>query len=161
MYGSNYGTTTDAGTIAAAFGAIVGAMIGLFVVIIALVILMLVANYKLFQKMGYEGWKGLIPGVDTYLVLEKIGISQKWLLLLAYGSFICIVPILGALAFLVAAIYFAVLYAGSLAKSFGKSTGFAVGLFFLSPIFMLILAFGDSKYIGPTPMNDILFGQKK
>ena len=35
-----------------------------------------------------------------------------------------------------------------LAKAFGKSTGFAVGLTFLSPIFDLILAFDKSVYIG-------------
>ena len=35
-----------------------------------------------------------------------------------------------------------------LAKAFGKSTGFAAGLTFLSPIFDLILAFDKSYYIG-------------
>ena len=35
-----------------------------------------------------------------------------------------------------------------LAKAFGKSTGFAVGLTFLAPIFQLILAFDKSYYIG-------------
>ena len=35
-----------------------------------------------------------------------------------------------------------------LAKAFGKSNGFAVGLVLLSTIFMLILAFGSSEYKG-------------
>lgn len=35
-----------------------------------------------------------------------------------------------------------------LAFSFGKSSGFAVGLFFLYPIFSMILAFGSSRFIG-------------
>lgn len=34
----------------------------------------------------------------------------------------------------------------SLAKAFGKGTGFTVGLILLNTIFMLILAFGDSEY---------------
>jgi hypothetical protein len=36
-----------------------------------------------------------------------------------------------------------------LAKSFGKSEGFTVGLILLSPIFMCILGFGDAVYLGP------------
>lgn len=35
-----------------------------------------------------------------------------------------------------------------LAKSFGLGFGFALGLIFLGPIFMLILGFGGSEYEG-------------
>jgi hypothetical protein len=35
-----------------------------------------------------------------------------------------------------------------LAKNFGKGGGFGVGLWLLSPIFILILAFGDAKFVG-------------
>jgi hypothetical protein len=35
-----------------------------------------------------------------------------------------------------------------LAKKFGKSEGFGIGLFFLGPIFLAILAFGDAEYRG-------------
>jgi len=34
-------------------------------------------------------------------------------------------------------------------KSFGHSEGFTIGLILLGFIFIPILAFGDSKYIGP------------
>ena len=36
-----------------------------------------------------------------------------------------------------------------LGTAFGKSDGFKVGLVLLSPIFEMILGFGDSKYLGP------------
>ncbi len=36
-----------------------------------------------------------------------------------------------------------------LAKSFGKGVGFAIGLILLSPIFIIILGFGDARYQGP------------
>ena len=36
-----------------------------------------------------------------------------------------------------------------LAKSFGRGTGFGIGLFILSPIFALILGFGADTYKGP------------
>ena len=43
---------------------------------------------------------------------------------------------------------FAIITMVKLAKAFGKSGGFAVGLIFLSIIFYCILAFGDAQYIG-------------
>ena len=36
-----------------------------------------------------------------------------------------------------------------LAKAFGKKFAFALGLFFIYPVFMLILGLDDSKYLGP------------
>lgn len=36
----------------------------------------------------------------------------------------------------------------NLAKAFGKSTGFAIGLIFLNFIFTLILGFGSAEYVG-------------
>jgi hypothetical protein len=36
-----------------------------------------------------------------------------------------------------------------LAKSFGKSVGFAIGLILLSFIFVPILGFGSAEYAGP------------
>lgn len=35
-----------------------------------------------------------------------------------------------------------------LAKSFGKDTGFVIGLIFFAPIFYAILGFGDAEYLG-------------
>jgi hypothetical protein len=37
-----------------------------------------------------------------------------------------------------------------MAKVFGHGVGFGVGLLFLSPIFLPILAFDGSTYLGPT-----------
>jgi hypothetical protein len=36
-----------------------------------------------------------------------------------------------------------------LAKSFGKGTGFGIGLILLGPIFFPILGFGSARYVGP------------
>ena len=37
----------------------------------------------------------------------------------------------------------------NLSLAYGHGVGFAIGLFFLSPIFMLILGLGSSQYQGP------------
>ncbi len=36
-----------------------------------------------------------------------------------------------------------------LARVYGHGIGFAIGLILLSPLFILILAFGSSRYVGP------------
>ncbi|MCI7744753.1 DUF5684 domain-containing protein [bacterium] len=34
-------------------------------------------------------------------------------------------------------------------RAFGHGVGFAIGMLFFEPIFMLILGFGSSAYLGP------------
>ena len=41
-----------------------------------------------------------------------------------------------------------IIVANDLSNAFGHGLGFTLGLIFLSPIFMLILAFGSSEYRG-------------
>ena len=157
----NYTTTTtaaNAGDIGAVFAGIMATFGVMIVVAIALAIVALVAKYKVFKKMGIDGWKSLIPMVSDYCQMEATGVNQKWLLVATFGSLICVIPILGYLAFLAAMIYMAILMNVSLAKAFGKSTGFAVGLILLGPIFLCILGFyKDAKFEGKNPMNDMIF----
>lgn len=158
----NYTTTTttaaNAGDIGAVFAGIMATFGVMIVIAIALAIVALVAKYKVFKKMGIDGWKSLIPMVSDYCQMEATGVNQKWLLVATFGSLICVIPILGYLAFLAAMIYMAILMNVSLAKAFGKSTGFAVGLILLGPIFLCILGFSkDAKFEGKNPMNDMIF----
>ena len=53
------------------------------------------------------------------------------------------------LIFHIAMIVFMILFLVKLAKAFGHPGGFAVGLILLNLIFILILAFDKSKYVGP------------
>ena len=93
-----------------------------------------VANWKIFEKAGVEGWKSLIPFYNSYVICEISG-TPIWAFILLF------VP--GAN--LVGLIFMYL----NLAKSFNKDVMYAMGLIFLSPIFQLMLAFGDAKYIGP------------
>ena len=64
------------------------------------------------------------------------------------NSFGGIVGVIGSLALLGTALMNVVaLY--KLACAYGHGIGFTIGLFFLNPLFMLILGFGDSEYMGP------------
>lgn len=138
-YGETTGTISSAA--AAGFGAAFGAMIGIYIVIaIVIAILQIIAMWKIFSKAGEAGWKSIIP-IYNVVILFKISGLSPWLIL-AY--FAAIIPIIGWIV----PIVITVLQANGLAKSFGKSTGFTVGLVILPSIFYLILGLGSSEYIG-------------
>ena len=101
---------------------------------IAWVVLYLVAGWIVYTKAGEEGWKSLIPIYNWYVLMKIVGRPGWWLILL-------LIPIVNIVIWIIVSI--------DLAKSFGKGTGFALGLIFLAPIFYLILAFGSAQYVGP------------
>ena len=116
------------------FGA---AMLGYLAVLLVVYILVVIAMWKVFTKAGKPGWASLIPVYNMVVMYQIVGLNP-WLLLLY------LIPFVNWIAALVLSIMLNV----KLAKVFGKSTGFAIGLIFLNPIFLLILGFGDAKYIG-------------
>jgi len=98
-------------------------LIGIFVPLIGL--------WKIFEKAGKPGWAVLIPIYNAVVLLEIIDRPIWWLILLCFG------PVFGIIVGL------------ELAKSFGKSMGFAIGMILLPFIFYPMLGFGDAKYQGP------------
>lgn len=119
-----------------------GGLVGILVIVyIAVIVLEIAALWKVFVKAGQPGWAAIIPIYNLYVLLKVIGRPGWWLLLFLLG----IVPFVGWIAVLVLGIIIAI----DLAKSFAKSGAFAVGLFLLNFIFVPILGFGDSSYVGP------------
>ena len=100
---------------------------------LAIIVLGIVAMWKVFEKAGEPGWAAIIPFYNLY-VLFKITWGNGWKFLLL------LIPI--------ANFVIAIITMVKLAKAFGKSGGFAVGLIFLSVIFYCILAFDQSEYAG-------------
>jgi len=101
---------------------------------LAIVIVMIIAEWKIYQKGGQPGWAVLIPFYNIYVLLKLVGRPGWWLLLM-------LIPVVN--------IIIGIIVTNDLSKSFGQGVGFTLGLIFLSPIFILLLAFGDYKYIGP------------
>ena len=162
MYYNDYGTTFGNYDSAAA-GFAAGLLVFIvFVIIIALaaVIVELIAKMKLFKKAGKPSWAAFVPGYNSVITCEMVGVDPRWVLIAIYGSVLNIVPIIGSLAYLAVAIYYAILVNVSLARAFGKSDGFAVGLILLPVVFLPILAFGNAKYGKTNPVNDFLFKKK-
>lgn len=111
----------------------------LSVIYFAIFVFGIVCMWKLFKKAGEPGWAALIP-IYNVIVFMRVAKMSLWWLLLILGIFI---PFVGG-GF---AIVFNVMQAIKLAQAFRKGTGFAFGLFFLSFIFIPILAFGSAKHI--------------
>jgi hypothetical protein len=105
-------------------GAVIGGLIGLFI---------LASMWIVFTKAGQPGWAVIIPIYNIIVLLRVAGKPWWWL-------FLFMIPLVN--------IYAAFVTYTNIAKAFGKSTLFGLGLMFLSPIFFPILAFGDSRYQG-------------
>lgn len=123
-------------------------------------ILQIIANWKVFTKAGEAGWKSIIPVYSDY-ISYKIAWqpSYFWLVFILGiissiasgmadpdGTNTTILLIVSLIRIILAII--SVIYSVKLARAFGKGIGFAIGLIFLQPIFMLILGFGDAPYYG-------------
>jgi hypothetical protein len=115
---------SEDGATGGAGGSIVGLLV--FVLVIA-------GMWKVFTKAGKPGWAAIIPIYNFIVLLQIAGKPLWWIVLLC-------IPVVNI-------VIAAMIWIG-VAKAFGKGTGFAIGLLFLSPIFVPILGFSDAKYIG-------------
>ena len=122
---------------AAGLGALIAGLgMGLILLSLVLVILTIVAKWKINNKAGQPGWACVIPVYNVYVELLIAGMSPLWLL-----SLLC---------FFVYPVTW-IIQQVKTAQRFGQGTGFALGLIFLNPIFLLILAFGSAQYVGDKP----------
>ena len=137
-----------------------GIMIAYMIICIAIAVVAAIGMWKVFTKAGEKGWKSIIPVYNMYTLCKIIGVNPWWILIVFLSSIVTFIPIIGVLAAMAIVIYLNILVAKSTANAFGKDTGFAIGLYFLSPIFYCILGFGEAKYEGANPMNDVIFKNK-
>ena len=93
---------------------------GTWLLILFIIAFYLYTYWRIFEKAGKPGWAALIPIYNTLMLLEIVGKPWWWILLF-------LIPIVN--------IIFAIWMVNMLSLSFGKSTGFTVGLVLLSPIF--------------------------
>ncbi len=132
-----YSSSADVEAVAAAVG---GVLAVYSIIILAIAIVQLIGMWKVFTKAGEAGWKCLIP-IYNIVILFKISGISPWLVLC---YLLTIIPFVGWIVMLGLQIYLAI----NLSKAFGMGSGFAVGLFFLAPIFTCILGFGKAEYQG-------------
>ena len=120
-----------------------GAEVAVFFLLLGILLLVVMVPYiaglwKVLDKAGRPGWGAIVPIYNNWLIIEIVGRPVWWLALLfiPYASLVIVIILMV-----------------DLAKSFGKSTGFGVGLALLGPVFMPILGFGSATYLGPSVMQ--------
>ena len=99
-------------------------------------ILIAAGAWRIFEKMGREGWEGIIPFYNLYVLFDELyGSGWKMLLLL--------IPIYN--------IYVAVKFNIDLSHAFHLHGAYAIGLLFLPVVFYPVLGFGDAVYLDGNP----------
>lgn len=124
-----------------------------------------IGRFGIFRLAGIPGWKGLIPLYSTYVQYSLTwNTTWFWVLVFAWGGrcltlmalyLFCLapeagilwmfIPDLACIAFGFGIRFFAMRH---LAQAFGRGQGFAWGLFFLEPIFLLLLDSDKYPYLG-------------
>lgn len=99
---------------------------------IGVIVLVIVSIWKIFEKAGKPGWAAIIPIYNMIVLLEIVRKPIWWIVLM-------LIPLVN--------IVVAIIVYVELAKAFGKSAGFGIGMIFLSFIFLPMLAFGDDQYL--------------
>ncbi len=101
---------------------------------LAIALMMIASMWKVFTKAGQPGWAVLVPVYNIVILLKITGKPTWWLALffVPVANFVVMIMIVIALA-----------------KSFGKSTGFGLGMLFFGFVFYPILGFGDAQYTPP------------
>jgi hypothetical protein len=95
-----------------------------------LLALYVAVTWRVAEKTGQPGWRGVIPFVNFFALTRAAGKSGWWVLglLTPIGFFLWIALCL------------------NLAERFGRGTLFGLGLAFLPVIFFAELAFGNHEY---------------
>ena len=101
---------------------------------VAFIIFLIASVWIVFTKAGKPGWASLVPFYNMIVLLDMVGKPAWWLILM-------FIPVVNLIV--------VIMVYHNLSLSFGKGTGFTVGLILLGFIFFPILAFSDAKYIGP------------
>lgn len=128
-----------------------------FIVAGIFMLVKVVGMWMVFDKMGEPGWKSLIPYYNTYTLFYncwKTSIFPWYLAVVVLENVIdsgLNGTMLGAVLSIpvsIVGVVIAVELAVNVSRAFGKGNGFAVGLFFLAPIFYTILGYGQAEYQG-------------
>ena len=118
---------------------LIGIEIGLGVFFMGIIILMIIAQWKVYEKANQPGWAVLIPIYSTLVFLQIVGKPWWWI-------FLMLIPYVNLI--------FIIWATNMLSKSFGKEEAFTVGLVLLPYVFYPIIAFSkDINYLGPAGTN--------
>lgn len=108
---------------------------GIVIILVALAVALipLAGMWKIFEKAGKPGWAAIIPIYNTWVLVKVAGKEWYWFVAL-------LIPVVNFIAVIVIML--------GISRNFGQGVGFALGLIFLSIIFIPLLGFGNYQYRG-------------
>lgn len=117
-------------------------------------VLYAIGSYRLFTKAGLPGWWAFVPIYNEYQLFKmSCGPALFWLSVIfgffsspnsetgkrSFFAFLCSLVVGGI----------ELVFTNRLARAYGRSDLFGLGLLFFQPLFVMILGLGDSEYLGP------------
>ena len=105
-----------------------------WIIYLAIYVLYVAGLWMTFVKANEDGWKAIIPIWNVLIVLKIVGREWWWILLM-------LIPIVNIVVWIIVSL--------DLAKSFGRGTGFGLGLAFIPIVWYPLLGFGQDSYRGP------------
>ena len=105
--------------------------LGMLLFNLLVVVGVLVGIWKVFVKANKPGWAALVP-IYNLFVLAEVGGKPSWWAILLF------VPLVNLIVFVVICM--------GVAKNFGKSELYGIGLALLGFIFFPLLGFGNARY---------------
>lgn len=94
--------------------------------------------WMVFKKAGEHGWAAIIPFYNLY-ILFKITWGKPLLFLVIF------VPVVNVIFIIITYV--------KLAYAFGKGAAWAIGLIFLTPVFICLLGFGSNAVYYGVPLT--------
>ncbi|HAM36630.1 MAG TPA: signal peptidase I [Elusimicrobia bacterium] len=105
-------------------------------VCLAVAILTIAGTWQVFVKAGKPGWGCLIPIYNLYLMIKIAGRPGWWLILAC-------IPLINLIVLFILPF--------DIARNFGRSASFGLGLLLLPFVFYPVLGLGDAQYLAPSP----------
>ena len=105
---------------------------------LAIVALMIVSRWRVFKKASLPGWGIFVPFYNRYLMFKVGGRSGRNFLWILIPPVFIILMLINAF---------------KIAERFWKHWAYGLGIRFIKVVFIPILAFDDSKYLGQKPAN--------
>lgn len=133
MYNNLYGAYGTENIIETTFnnGPLMGMFMGISIFSLIISLIIIISYWKIFKKAGQPGVASIIP-IYNIIVMIKVAKLPLWYLILFF------IPIANIYALF--KIYI------EIAKKYGKSTGFGIGMALVPIIFVPMLAFSDNVY---------------
>jgi hypothetical protein len=97
----------------------------------------LAGMWKVFEKAGQPGWAAIVPFYNLYILTMEIAKKE----VLWFIVYVFLAPVGG------------VIVGMEVAKRFGRSDGFGIGLGLLPFVFYPMLGFSDARYDNNPPAH--------